>query len=257
MALNIIYNDINSKVFEQIKDYERANEVWKRLEETYEDTPAVKSAKLYILKDKLTSFKIKDDESIPEMFHRLQVIVNDLKALVEKINDDDVSYRFLMCLPPRFEMLRLLIIRGGLKEIIHNQVLGDVMTQETYRVEREEINKDDKKEDKDKKKKSVPFKACSLSKNKGKSKKESSDGEDLSDIDDESITLFVRKMDKFMKKKGYGAKKRRDHSKEYVRRCYKCKSPDHFVADYPTIVTMMRMRRRSIRRRRKKRRRRR
>jgi hypothetical protein len=27
MALNIIYNDINSKVFEQIKDYERANEV--------------------------------------------------------------------------------------------------------------------------------------------------------------------------------------------------------------------------------------
>jgi hypothetical protein len=31
------------------------------LKETYEDTPAVKSAKLYILKDKLISFKIKDD----------------------------------------------------------------------------------------------------------------------------------------------------------------------------------------------------
>ena len=102
------------------------------MEETYEGTPAVKSAKLYILMDKLTSFKMKDDESIPEMFHRLQVIVNDLKALGEKIKDDDVSHRFLMCLPPRFEMLRLLIIRGGLKEITPNQVLGDVMTQETY-----------------------------------------------------------------------------------------------------------------------------
>ena len=65
--------------------------MWKRLEETYEGTPAVKSAKLYILKDKLTCFKIKDDESIPEMFHRLQVIVNDLKALCEKIN-------MIMCL---------------------------------------------------------------------------------------------------------------------------------------------------------------
>ena len=77
----------------------------------------MKIAKLYILKDKLTSFKMKEDESIPEMFYRLQVIVNDLKALEEKINDDDVSHRFLMCLPLRFEMLRLLIIRGGLKEI--------------------------------------------------------------------------------------------------------------------------------------------
>ena len=91
MALNTIYNAIDSKVFEQIKDCERANEVWKRLKETYEGTPVVKSAKLYILKDKLTSFKMKDDESIPEIFHHLQVIVNGLKALGEKINDDDVS----------------------------------------------------------------------------------------------------------------------------------------------------------------------
>ena len=44
----------------------------------------VKSANLYILKDNLTSFKMKDDESIREMFHRLHVIVNDLKALGEK-----------------------------------------------------------------------------------------------------------------------------------------------------------------------------
>ena len=88
MALNTIYSAIDSKVFEQIKDLERASEVLKRLEETYEGTPTVKSAKLYILKDKLTSFKMKDDESIPEMFHWLQVIVNDLKALREKINDE-------------------------------------------------------------------------------------------------------------------------------------------------------------------------
>jgi hypothetical protein len=92
MAFNTIYNAIDSKVFEQIKDCEKASEVWKRLEKTYEGTPVVKSAKLYILKDKLTSFKMKDDESVPEMFHILQVIINDLKALGEKINNDDVSH---------------------------------------------------------------------------------------------------------------------------------------------------------------------
>ena len=59
------------------------------------------------------------------------------------------------------------------------------------------------------------------------------------------LWLFVRKMGKFMKKKGYGARKRRDHNKEYVRRCYKCKSKDHVIADCPyTIVIMMRIRRR-------------
>ena len=89
------------------------------------------------------------------------MIVNGLKVLGEKINDDDISHRFLMCLPPRVEMLRTLIIRGGLKELTPNQVLGDVMTQETYHVEREGVDKDDKKEDEDKKK-SVAFKAHHL-----------------------------------------------------------------------------------------------
>ena len=56
------------------------------------------------------------------------MIVNDFKALGEKINDD-VSHWFLMCLPLRFEMVRMLIIRGGLKQLTPNLVLGDVMTQ--------------------------------------------------------------------------------------------------------------------------------
>jgi hypothetical protein len=148
---------------------------------------------------------MKDGESISEMFHRLQVIVNDLKSLGEKINNDDVSHWFLMCLPPRFKTLRLIIIRGELKDITPNQVLGDVITQETYRVQREEVDKKDKKEDEDKKKKSIAFKASSSSKNKGKSKKEaSSDNEDARDINDKAMALVVHKMGKFMKKRGYG-----------------------------------------------------
>jgi hypothetical protein len=65
MALNIIYNGIDSNMFEQVKDLEKPSEVWTRLEETYEGTTTVKSAKLYMLKDKLSNFKMKDDESIP------------------------------------------------------------------------------------------------------------------------------------------------------------------------------------------------
>jgi hypothetical protein len=71
MALNTIYNGIDSKVFEQIKDLEKASKVCISLEETYEGTTMVKSAKLYMLKDKLSNFKMKDDEFISKMFYRL------------------------------------------------------------------------------------------------------------------------------------------------------------------------------------------
>ena len=41
----------------------------------------------------------------------------------------------------------MITIRGGLKDITPNQVLGDVMTQETYHVEREGVEQDEKKDE--------------------------------------------------------------------------------------------------------------
>jgi hypothetical protein len=56
----------------------------------------------------------------------------------------------------------------------------------------------------------MAFKASS-SKNMGKFKKEeTSEDEQASDTDDEALALFVHKFGKFMKKKSYGARKRRD-----------------------------------------------
>jgi hypothetical protein len=80
-----------------------------------------------MLKDKLSSFKMKEDESIPEMFYRLQVIINDLKSLGEKVMDEDFSHKFLTCLPKKFKTLRIIIFRGGLTGVSPNEMLGDVM----------------------------------------------------------------------------------------------------------------------------------
>ena len=83
IALSAIHDAINERTFEQIKNIEMTHEAWKKLEESYEGTQVVKGAKAYILKEKFASFKMKYDESVPKMFHRLQVLVNDLKALGE------------------------------------------------------------------------------------------------------------------------------------------------------------------------------
>jgi hypothetical protein len=113
----------------------------------------VKGAKAYILEEKFASFKMKEDESAPEMFHWLQVLVNDLKALGEEVKDKDFSHKFLRCLPSKFGTLVTILVRSGLDTMTPNQVLGDVMTDDE---EKEEKNKEKKDE-----KKSVAFKAIS------------------------------------------------------------------------------------------------
>jgi hypothetical protein len=98
----------------------------------------------------------------------------------------------------------------------------------------DEEKKDKKDDDKKKKKKSVASKASTSSKSKGKAKKEaSSKDEDACDINNKAMALLVCKMRKFMKKRGYGARKRRDHMKDHVRLCFECKILDHIAANYP------------------------
>ena len=107
---------------------------------------------------------------MPKMFHRLQVLVNDLKSLGEEVNDKDFSHKFLRCLPSRFGTFVIILVRSGLDTMTPNQVLGDMMTDDTYRDDDEKEEKNEKKDDKkDDKKKSVAFKATS---SKGKAKQD-------------------------------------------------------------------------------------
>jgi glucan phosphorylase len=117
--LSVIHDAIDESTFEQIKNIEMAYEAWKKLEESFEGTKAIKGAKTYILK-KFASFKMKEDESVPDMFHWMEVLVNDLKALGEKVEDKDFSHKFLRCLPAKFGMLVTLLVRTSLDTMTLN-----------------------------------------------------------------------------------------------------------------------------------------
>ena len=71
IALSAIHDALDERTFEQINNIERDHEAWKKLEETFEGTQAVKGAKAYIVKEKFVSFKMKEDESVSKIFHRL------------------------------------------------------------------------------------------------------------------------------------------------------------------------------------------
>jgi hypothetical protein len=67
------------------------------------------------------------------------------RVLGEKVKDEDFSLKFLMCLPKRFKTLRTIIFRGGLKDVSPNEVLDDVMSEDQYNSDGEEIVKEQEK----------------------------------------------------------------------------------------------------------------
>ena len=131
IALSAIHDAINERTFEQIKNIEMAHETWKKLEESFEITKAIKDAKAYILKKKFASFKMKEDKSVLKMFYRLLVLVNDLRALGEEVKEKDFSHKILRCLPSRFGTLVTILVRSGLDTMTPNQVLGDIICDRT------------------------------------------------------------------------------------------------------------------------------
>jgi hypothetical protein len=88
ITISALHEALDDKTFEQVKNIEIAHDAWAKLEEIYEGTEGTKTVKAYILQEKFSSFKMQEDESVSEMFHKLLVIVNELKALGEEVKDN-------------------------------------------------------------------------------------------------------------------------------------------------------------------------
>jgi hypothetical protein len=132
----------------------------------------------------------------PDMFYRIEVLVNNLKALDEKVEDNDFFHKFLRCLPTRFNMLVTLLVRTDLDTKTPNQILGDIMTDDAYRNDDEKEGKKEKKykkKDEKKKKKNVAFKAISSSKGKAMQDTSSEDNDSsFDDMDDEKMAISLQ-----------------------------------------------------------------
>ena len=75
-AVNVLFSALDVSEFNRVKNLTNANEIWKKVIEIHEGTSSVKEAKLYVLKGKFSEFAMKKDESVAEMFNRLNDIVN-------------------------------------------------------------------------------------------------------------------------------------------------------------------------------------
>jgi predicted oxidoreductase len=53
IAISTLHEALDDKTFEQVKNIEIAHDAWAKLEETYEGTEGTKTAKAYILQEKV------------------------------------------------------------------------------------------------------------------------------------------------------------------------------------------------------------
>ena len=113
----------------------------------------VKDIELYIFKDKYTKFQISSEESIPEMFRTVNVIVYKLRRLGQNMGDDVFSHQFLRCLTKKFKIIVTVILRGGLKNLTSTQVLGEIITRDTF----DHNNESDGREEEEEEEKSIAF----------------------------------------------------------------------------------------------------
>jgi hypothetical protein len=190
-AMNVIICALCIREYHRVCKLETTHEMWRKLIEAHEGPSNVKSAKLLICKGEFEKFALLPNEELKNNFSRLNNIVNELKDLGFDVPDVDISHKFLMALPPKYEIIVTLLVSSNLKTTTLSEVFGEVLTHDIFKQYQEELH-GNLHEDK---KKIVAFKA------KTSNDEDHDDDSEISTDDD--IALMVKKFKRFMKKKDY------------------------------------------------------
>jgi gag-polypeptide of LTR copia-type/Zinc knuckle len=236
-ALNMMQCAIHPKEFSRVSSCKSAKEMWDKLQLIYEGTSEVRETKASILVSDYESFRMKDEESISEMFARFMIIVNGLKGLGKDYKDSDLVRKILRSLLPTWHTKATVIEDSkNLSTMSLDELIGSLMTYEINlkRSESENLVK----------KKSLALKASSSTTSKNKSQKDSDSENASSKSDHEEISLLTRQFRKFMKYKLRGKNARNHARKEYGNKsdsykkndtltCFQCRKPGHMSKDCP------------------------
>ena len=76
---------------------------------------------------------MKEDESISDMFNRLNEIVNELKGLGFNVSDVDFTHKFLRSLLEKYETIVTMLVRSDLSTTSPTKILAEILTQDILR----------------------------------------------------------------------------------------------------------------------------
>jgi hypothetical protein len=196
--------------------------------EIHERTIIVKSAKLYVCKGKFEQFFMKEDESVSDMFNWLNKVVNELKGLGFNVLDVDFTHKFLRSLPEKYDTIVTMLVRSDFTTTSPTEVLGEILTQDIFKKSQDEAMSLAKK---------VKGESIALKAKASKTiEKEESEDEGNGSESDEELAIFVKKFNKFLRKKK-GQLRRGQTSRRNAfndRKCFECGEPGHIAMNCPS-----------------------
>jgi hypothetical protein len=197
----------------------------------------MRKAKVEMVEGQLNRFIMYDDEMPHEMFNQLKKLVNKARALgSKKWTDRMLTERLMMAyIPMIYNVVAMIHQDPTYKKMTSNDVLRRIMN---HKVNIQEVNniKNLYKSVSTCKKQDIALKANKSKKKKvlieSPSEEEEEEEDNEREYDEDEVTLFIKKFNKFIKKRRpyKGESKEKPRSK---RVCYNCGKNGHFIAQCP------------------------
>jgi hypothetical protein len=208
---------------------------------THEGSRPIMKAKVEMLKDQLNRFIMYDDETTHEMFNRLKMLVNKARALrSKKWTDHMLTKRLMMTYTPiNYNIVALIHQNPTYKKMSSDNVLGrttnhEINIQEANNIKNlyKGVSTSKKQDIALKRNKNNKKKVLIETPSEEKEKEEEEEEDNKRGYDEDEVTLFIKKFNKFTKKRMpyKGERKEKPRSK---RVCYNCDKNGHFIAQCP------------------------
>src|SRR5438105_9908161 len=136
-AKNLLYGAMTKEVFNIICSCVTSHDIWTALELIHEGSKSVCNDRYNGLIKKFNTFVMNRNERVNDMYSRLNVLVEEIKALnVKKITDEDVVRKIISILPrPEYQVIATLLRQEDLENMTPADALGRIAAHELYKLD--------------------------------------------------------------------------------------------------------------------------
>jgi hypothetical protein len=238
-ALNILRSSVSPEEFDKIEDSPTAKDVWDTLQINHQGSRKVRESRIKTLKDKLSLFSMKKDETVKEMYNRMKKITNQIKSLGGyKWGDREKVDKLLTVYIARDVTLSSLIrAERGFKHFTAENVRGRIEAHHDQ-LKRVKINQDlANLQGQAAKNNGFTLQAKLKGKEKATQSSKNDDSSDSEDdeLDDEQMAFFIKNFRRVIKKSNFRnfGKNKHESRRRSSKPCFRCKKIGHFIADCP------------------------